>query len=108
MKWGLGSAGKNGTEQAISNINQSPIGVTWRELGQVSATPMITEFAANNTFPIWLWWHCDAVTSADKRWVVEDDLAAFNWKGNMMEQVQEVLEPHQQKILGAEEEAIHQ
>ena len=83
VKWGLGSAGKNGTEQAIATINQSPSGVTWRDVGVVSSTPLVTEFASNNTLPIWLWWHCDAVTSADTKWVVEDDLASFNWKGNI-------------------------
>ena len=73
------------TEQnrLFRTINQSPVGVTWREIGQVSATPMITTFASNDTFPIWLWWHIEPVTSADKRWVVEDDLAGFNWKGNI-------------------------
>lgn len=84
VKWGLDPAGKNGTAQTVPTINSTPtITGAWRDTVQVSASPLITEFKAGDKYPIWLWWHIEPVTNADPKWIVEDDLAAFNWKGSI-------------------------
>ena len=80
IKFARGSAGRNGTEQTIPNINQSPVDVTWRTLTTIPSTPMITNFNAGDIYPIWIWWHIDPVTSSDDKWVVAEDLASFNFK----------------------------
>src|SRR5215510_7948773 len=80
VKFARGSAGRNGVEQTIPNLNASPIDVTWRTLTTIPSTPMITNFNTNDIYPIWIWWHIDPVTAGDDAWIVEDDLASFNFK----------------------------
>ena len=82
IRFARGSSGRNGTEQTVATKNSAPTGVTWRTLTTIPAEPMITNFNAGDTYPIWLWWHIDPVTSSDDGWEVLDDIAVFNFKGS--------------------------
>lgn len=81
VKFARGSAGRNGVEQTVATKNSAPTGVTWRTLTTIPAEPMITNFNAGDTYPIWLWWHIDPVAANEDKWEVQDDIAVFNFKG---------------------------